>query len=225
MWIFLWVVLSLFVLGVFAWSMFILQEQKKAWYNFAKKTGLTYKAGKFTDAPIVTGMVKQHKVTFFTDSLRTQDIRGRRFVTTIEIEMGSGMATTAVLATPDYSDFLAPLQFPQTYQPAGPWNAAYIVKTRNKDVLASYLTPERAKIINSLFSTKGLSSIFFFDPQDSILRIETPDPLRQADRLENLARRVYLVADGLTLTPQEKQAAGLADQPADMKAAPGEAQK
>jgi hypothetical protein len=209
MWILLWLVLSVFVLGVFVWSMAILQQQKKAWYAFAKKAGLTYRAGKYTDAPVVTGMVKQFKVTFFTDSLRTKDVRGRRFITTIEVEMGDGMPTMAVLATKDYADFLAPLRLPQTYEPPGTtWGKDFVVRAKSRDFLAAYLTPERVKVLAGLFSMKNSSSIFFFDQLDSILRIETPDPLRDAGKMEKIFRRILTVAEGLVLTAEEKKAFG-----------------
>ena len=205
MWFFLWLVLSVFVMGFFLWSMAILQQQKKAWYFFAKKMGFTYKAGKYTDSPVVTGVVKHYKVTFFTDSLRANDIRGRRFVTTIEIEMGGGMPATSVLATKDFGDYLAPLRNTETYQPPGPWDKSYIVKTKSKEALARYLTPERVKILSGIFSIKNSAGLFFFDSRDCILRIETPDPLRDAERMEKMARRLFTAVDGLALSAAEKR--------------------
>jgi len=154
MWIFLWVVLSIFVMGVFFWSMFILQQQKRAWFAFAKKSGLKYEAGAYTDPPVISGIVKGYKVTFFTDSLRTQDVRGRRFVTTIEVEMGDGMPTVAALATQDFADFLSPLRLPLSWQPPGEdWQKNYIIKTRSTDRLVRYLTKARLKVLSDLYFT------------------------------------------------------------------------
>ena len=220
MWLFLWLVLSVFVMGFFLWTMAILQQQKKAWYFFAKKMGFTYKAGKYTDSPIVTGMYNNYKATFFTDSLRVNDIRGRRFVTTIEIELGAGMPTTAVLATKDFNDYLAPLRNTQTYQPPGTWDKSYIVKTKNKEILVRYLTPERVKILSGLFSIKNAASLFFFDPQDCILRIETPDPIRDAERMEKMIRRLFTAVDGLALTPTERRQFAIEALPPDPAATP-----
>ncbi len=191
MWFFLWLVLSVFVMGFFLWTMAILQQQKKAWYFFAKKMNFTYKAGKYTDSPVVTGVVKHYKVTLFTDSLRVNDIRGRRFVTAIEIETEGGLPATSVLATKDFGDYLAPLRNTETYQPPGTWDKNYIVKTKSKDVLARYLTPERVKILSGLFSIKNSASLFFLDAKDCILRIETPDPLRDTERMEKMIRRPF----------------------------------
>jgi hypothetical protein len=223
MWFFLWLVMSVFVMGFFLWSMAILQQQKKAWYFFAKRMGFTYKAGKYTDSPIVTGLVKHYKVTFFTDSLRINDVRGRRFVTTIEIELGSGMPATTVLATKDFNDYLAPLRDTETYRPPGNWDQSYIVKTRNKEALARYMTPERVKILSGIFSIKNSASLFFFDRQDCILRIETPDPIRDAARMEKMARRLFTAVDGLALSAAElRQFAmeALPPEPADPVQAP-----
>jgi len=206
MWIFLWVVLSIFVMGVFFWSMFILQQQKRAWFAFAKKSGLKYEAGAYTDPPVVSGIVKGYKVTFFTDSLRTQDVRGRRFVTTIEVEIGDGMPTVAALATQDFADFLSPLRLPLSWQPPGEdWQKNYIIKTRSTDRLVRYLTKARLKVLSDLFSMKNAATLFFFDEQACILRIETPDPLRDPDRMERIAKRVYSAVDVLLLAPEERR--------------------
>ncbi len=206
MWIFLWVVLSMFVMGVFFWSMFILQQQKRAWFAFAKKSGLKYEAGAYTDPPVVSGMVKGYKITFFTDSLRTQDVRGRRFVTTIEIEMGDGMPTVAALATQDYAEFLSPLRLPLSWQPPGEeWQKNYIIKTRSIDRLTRYLTKARLKVLSDLFAMKNAATLYFFDEQTCILRIETPDPLRDPDRMERIAKRIYSAVDTLLLTPEERR--------------------
>jgi hypothetical protein len=206
MWIFLWVVLSMFVMGVFLWSMIILQQQKRAWFAFAKRTGLNYQAGAYTDPPVVSGMVKGYKVTFFTDSLRTQDVRGRRFVTTIEVEMGDGMPTVAALATQDYAEFLSPLRLPLSWQPPGEdWKKNYIIKTRSTDRLVRYLTAERLKVLNGLFTTKNAATLFFFDEQACILRIETSDPLRDADKMERISKRIFSAVDVLLLTPEERR--------------------
>lgn len=206
MWIFLWVVLSIFVMGVFFWSMIILQQQKRSWFAFAKKSGLNYQAGAFTDPPVVSGMVNGYKVTFFTDSLRTQDVRGRRFVTTIEVEMGDGMPTVAAIATQDYAEFLAPLRLPLSWQPPGEeWQKNYIIKTRSTDRLVRYLTAERLKVLSGLFTMKNSATLFFFDEQASILRIETPDPLRDSEKMERIAKRVFSAVDVLLLTPEERR--------------------
>ena len=215
MWFFLWLVLSVFVMGFFLWTMAILQQQKKAWYFFAKKMGFTYKAGKYTDSPVVTGMYNNYKVSLFTDSLRVNDIRGRRFITAIEIETEGGFPATSVLATKDYTDYLAPLRNTVAYQPPGTWDKSYIVKTRNRDVLARYLTPERVKILSGLFTIKNAASLFFLDTKDCILRIETPDPLRDTERMEKMIRRLFTALDGLVLSATEKRQFAIDALPSD----------
>jgi hypothetical protein len=206
MWIFLWIVLSAIVLGIFFWNTAILQQQKKAWAAFAKKMNLVYTPGRFTAPPTITGLVKNYKVSFYTDALPTNDARGQRYITAIEIEMGPGMTTTAALATKEYNAFLAPLSMVQIYTPTVEgWNPENIVKTKDSELLARYLTPERLKTIQTLFSMKGAATLLFFDEQEAVLRIQTTDPLRNAERMEKIARRLFSAADILSPAAEEKQ--------------------
>ena len=196
MWIFLWFLLSAFVIGVSGWSLSILQQQKKAWQEFAKKNNLAYVAGGLTGSPSVSGRLKNHQISLYTDTQQTSDVRGQRFVIVIEVVLGPGMPTGAAIATKEYRDFLASLKMNETYLPqiAG-WSPEYIVKTRSREALSRYLTDERAAILHSLFVMKNSMVLFFFDEIEGVLRIETGDPLRNAAHLCRRADGIVLAAD------------------------------
>lgn len=203
--IILWLTLSAFIVGVFVWSTSILFQQKKAWKDYAKKAGLNYKPGKTMESPNLGGLMKGRKVGLFSAPQAIPGRRGERFVTVIEVEMGPGMPTAAAIATKEYADMVAPLKLPAVVEPESKdWDKTYIVKTRDGKVLKAYLTPERCKVLHGVFSMRNSIALFFFDEEDSILRIETPDPLRDAAHLEKIMKRVMAVADRLELTPEER---------------------
>jgi hypothetical protein len=198
MWIFIWVLFSAFILGVFAWSTAILFQQKRAWQAFATKNGMTYVPGKFLGSPAVTGQRGGYGLSFFTDNQKTADVRGQRFVTVIEAQLKTPMPAPAALSTKEYGEFIGSLNLPDTYEPSMPeWNKSNVIRTRNLEGLKSYLTDERLKTLQSLFSMRNAIVLFFFDEHEAVLRIETADPLRDAVHMEKIARRIIDAMDKL----------------------------
>jgi len=230
MWVIVWIVISAIILGVFGWSVKILQEQKKAWEAFAKKAGLNYTAGKFMEPPVVSGIKDGRKITFYTDVQQTNDIRGQRFITAIEVEFGTGLPATAAIATKEYANFVSALRLEETWRPqeGADWDAGYIVKTENKYDLDKYMTPERMRILKSIFSKGNSMALFFFHDREAILRIETSDPLRNADRMEKICQGVLHAAKGLAPTDEEmkivrRKRGGPAENPPQAQAESGSA--
>lgn len=206
MWIALWFVLSAFVMGVFVWSLRILIQQKRAWAAYAKKRGYEYIGGKMMDPPAVVATVNGMRLSLYTDIQRTNDVRAQRYVTIIEIVLGSGMPTGAAIATKELRPFIDSLNFTDSHTPPDfpEWSPSYIVKTRDTKKLAAYLTQNRLAVLHSLFSMKNSMALFFFDEEECVLRIETPDPLRNVEHLEKIVRRIVDAVEKLRLTEQEK---------------------
>lgn len=206
MWIAVWAVLSAFVLGVFAWSIKVLGQQKRSWKAYAQKHNLTYQPGKFMQSPVMTGILQGRQVGFYTDAQSTNDMRGQRLVTVIEIELGKGMPVGAAIATKEYVGFLTGMKLDKTYKPAASeWDDSYIIKTDNPAALEKYLTPERVKVLHSLFSMRNITALFFFDNLDAVLRIETTDPLRNPDKMEKIIERLMKAMDILDATGASAQ--------------------
>lgn len=200
----IWFVLSAFVLAVYGWSMKILFEQKEAWKKFAEKHKLDYKSEKLTAPPYLTGRYKDHRLYAYSGVQVTTDVSGQRFVTIIEIELGKGIPVAGAVGTENLGRFILGLNFEQEYVPNSEyWDTAYTLKTRNAAVLKKYLTEKRLQALQNLFKMKNASVLFFFDDVESVLRIETPDPLRNADRMEKIFDRIYKALDVLIVTDQE----------------------
>lgn len=204
----LWAVASAFVIGVTVWSLRILFQQKKAWASFAKKHGLSYEKSKFMESPRVGGFFGGRKVALYGTSRPTADARRQRFVTVIEVEMGPGTPAAAAFGTAEFSDFLESLIFKQPYRPEGvDWKEGWRVVAAEADALKAYMTPARIKALHNVFSMSGAAVLFFFDDFDSVLRVETSDPLRSEEKVDKIIRQFVKVADILAPTNEEKSRA------------------
>lgn len=202
----LWLVLSAFVLIVYGWSIRVLFQQKAAWKKFSEKNKLEYEPGRLVESPRITGRYKNHRFYLYTGVQTTPDVRGQRFVTILEVELGKGVPVAGVLGTANMETFIVNLNFSQEYTPNNKhWDDSYSMKTRNASVLRRYLTDERFEVINKLFSMKNSDVLLFFDDVDSVLRVETSDPLRDADRLEKILTRILGYLEVLRVTDKEFQ--------------------
>lgn len=211
MWIFIWLLLSVFVIGIFLWSIRILYEQKRAWRAFATKMKLDYKPGRLTEAPTITGMIRNHRVSFFSGAQKTTDMRSERFVTVIEIELGKGMPTGGAVATKDYEAFLQGLAMNETFMPDNPeWDPGYLIRARNGEALRAWLTLDRQQALKTVFNMKNAIVLFLFDELECVLRIETSDPLRKAEHMEKIMKK--LLAIGARLSPEPQPAPPAEDQ-------------
>ena len=128
MWLYIWIVLSLFVLISFGWSLFVLYQQKHSWRQFAGKRKFEYDHGKVMESPSMKGFINDYVVNIYTGRQQTADARGQRQVTVIEIEMGGGLPTTAAISTKDYTAFIANMIMSDSYKPDyKDWDSDYIV--------------------------------------------------------------------------------------------------
>lgn len=200
----IWFVLSAFVLSVYGWSLRILFQQKAAWKSFAEKNKIEYRAEKVTTPPYISGRYKGYRLYAYTGIQTTSDISGQRFVTIIEIEMGRGIPVPGAVGTKNLGSFILGLNFEQEYVPNSKyWKTDYVLKTRNLAVMKSYMTEKRLKALHTLFSMKNSSVLYFFDDLESVLRIETSDPMRDPVRMEKILERIYAMLEELKLPDAE----------------------
>lgn len=209
MWIALWAVASAIILGITAWSFAILQQQKRAWKAFATRHKLEYIPGKTMASPTMRGRVGDHFLSFFTGQEQTNDARGQRFVTIIEIDLRCGLPTAAAIGTAQTRTFVNALRLEFDFVPPpgteDVWSPDYVGRTRSADKLKAYMTRERMAVLHSLFQMKNAVVLFFFDELDSLIRIETNDPLRDDKKIEKIVNR--LLADLGKLAPTDEERA------------------
>lgn len=206
MWIFIWFLLSSFVLGVFAWSLRILFQQKAAWKAYAKKMNLTYQDGpRFLSSPVLSGSLGPYGFGLYTEEQRTNDTRGQRFSTILEIALRHGLPVMGAMGTQTVIPIIQSLRLDQSVVPQDKdWDPSWMIRTRHAGMVEKYLTPQRLEIIKKIFRMKVLSAFFIFDEQDAVLRIETADPLNDSQRLEKIVKGLIQHAEGLIVKNEER---------------------
>jgi len=200
----IWLVFSAFILSIYAWSLRVLFQQKKAWKEFAKKYDMEYRPGRLTEPPYITGNYKKHRIFLYTSIQITEGVRGQRFVTTIEIELGQGLPVPAALGTKDVGYLILGLRFNMEFVPdSDHWKSSYVLRTTNTAMLHKYLTEERLETLDRLFTMNNAAVLFFFDPVEAVLRIETSDPLKKSEKIEKILDRILHDMKKLKITAKE----------------------
>lgn len=212
MWIAIWALIAIFVFGASIWSYRILMQQKKCWSAFGKKYNMEYQAGKLMDSPSLKGKIDGRTVLLYTDVQQTPDMRGQRYVTTIELELGEGVPASIAVGTSGLAGFINDLALKKDFVPDhADWKkgteeeAGYLMRTRNLSKLKAYMTAERIDVLVKLFKMKNSQILFFCDEVDGVLRIETSDPMRNLERMEKIVKR--LVRDLNVLAPNSDERA------------------
>lgn len=206
MWLAIWGCFAAFIVAFVGWTLVVLMQQKRAWANFAKKNKLKYTPGSFMGSPTVTGEMGKWNFSLYAGVQQTDDIRGQRFVSVIEFQLGRGMPTGAAIATKEFAGFINGLVFDKDFRPAlAEWDKSYIARTRSVNSLGAYMTKERTQLLHSLFGLKNSAALFFFDEIEAVLRIETTDPLRNEEHLSKIVNRIMNAVERLSPTDEEKK--------------------
>ncbi len=190
-WFLIWVFLAVFITGIFLWSMQILFRQKRSWTEFAKRNQLQILTPAVFRSPMLSGTIKNIPFRLFSEEQSTEDQRGRRFRTILQFEVGP-MPVEAILATKSYHNFANGLvDLTETYIPDFPgWDTSILIKTSNIALLKLYLTEERLRTLQALLTIKTFNAFYLFDRTTGYLRLETPDPFTDLQKLERMTSKV-----------------------------------
>lgn len=194
-WVVVWMVLSAILLYFTAWTILVLQKQKKGWYAFAKKYKLRYQPNSFLESPSMSGVIDEHTVGIFVGIHASEDARRARKLSAIEITMENRLPTDGAVATSDMVYVVDGLNFKSEIKPQHPdWSDEYVAATNNKSVLQSYLTPERLDHLMKLAKIKNGAVIFIFRGDVMLLRFDTPEPLEKPQMLDKLVKQMIEAA-------------------------------
>ncbi len=207
MWIFLWIVISSILIGATLWSLQILLRQKAAWEVFAKARNFTFKRGTFMGPAEMSGVIGDYKLFFFTAERRSEDSRTRRFVTAIELSLVEGIIDGGAAGTKEMLPFMQSLDKIKPYTIKDPeWKADHFVFMKHDAVGNAYLTPERMETIVNLLNTRNADVLLLFTDKELFLRVETTDPMQDADKIEKIVKRLMGLCDKLRITPEQRKA-------------------
>ncbi len=204
-WIFVWFVLSAILIGATVWSLQILLRQKKAWAAFAKKHNFAFQKGTFMGPAEMSGSIGEYKIGFFTAERMTLDVRGKRYVSVIEVQLLEGLIDGGVAGTKEMQAFMNTLAQLQPY-PVNKqgWNPEHTIHVRDKAVADAYFTPERLDAFEQVLKTRGADVIIVFNHEEFVIRMETSDPMMDPAKIEKVVSRQMALANKMRITPQQR---------------------
>lgn len=205
MWILLWLVLSSILIGASVWSFVILQRQKKAWEKYAKDKKFAFNRGTMMGAAEMNGVIGDYKLSFFTAERQGIDVRTRRYVTVVEVDLIDGLVDGGVMGTQEMLPFMQSLDklHPYKINIAG-WEQGHYAFMKDDNVAEAFLTPERLDIFMQILKTRNADTIVIFNDKEVVIRLETSDPMQNADNIDKIVKRMIGLCDKLRLTPDQK---------------------
>lgn len=191
LWIFLWIVLAVFVVGIFFWSTEILLKQKKCWKAFTKKHSLVYESAAFLQSGAVSGQMGPFEVFLYSEEQITNDVSRRRFRTVLLIHFLDKFPASGVVGTPIHRPFIEGLNLPEVHKPdMQGWDGALPFYTRSNTNLKAFMTPQRYQALQKLLSIKDTEAFWIFDEVEAYFRFETADPMTDLDALERRVKAI-----------------------------------
>lgn len=205
-WLALWVVISVTLIGFLLWSLYVLFQQKSVWKKFAEKNKLRYKANAMMESPSMDGAFNEYKISFFTSEHANPDLRGFRKMTAVEIGLQTSMPIDGGVASGGMVPLIRELALKSEIQPKHEkWNKSFIAAGENRYVLEAYLTKERLDVLLKLMRIKNGWVIFIFRQGRMLLRLDTPNPLASADSLQKVVDLMLKAASVLEVDPEESK--------------------
>jgi hypothetical protein len=217
-WFFIWLSVSLLLLGFSAWTFYIVLQQKKAWREFSKKNKLRYRKTSFMNSPKINGLYKDFALGIFTSEHQSGDGRATRKMTAIEIEMKSRLPVSGAIGSGGMVPIIQSLDFPEEFKPdTKDWSQEYIIRCDQTKILKEYLNPQRIEALDRFMKRKNIWLIYLFKPQGTILRIDTPEPLERLNKLEKTVDELIELARLLELQKEESSKLSMLKTQKEMK--------
>ncbi len=208
MWIFIWFLLSAILIGASVWSYNILMRQKKAWEIFAKARNFTFVKGTSMGPAEMSGVIGDYKLAFFTAERQDNDIRNKRYLTVVEFDLVEGLFNGGVAGTKEMLPFMQSLVKLKPYTvDLSFWDKAdHFMFMQNEAASKAYLTPERLETINTILKTRNADCVVIFNDQQIVIRLETTDPMQDAEKIDKIVKRIMALCDKLRIAPEERKA-------------------
>lgn len=203
-WFFIWLLISLSLVGFSIWTFVILMRQKKSWRDFAKKHKLRYRNASLMTSPKVHGVYKDYPISVFTGAHEAERGASNRQMTAIEVELNSRMPIAGAFASGGMVGIVQELDYSDEFVPAFDfWDSEHIIRVDDKYIIGQFLTDDRAKALCDLMDDKKLWVIFIFKDSDTILRIDTPEPFDNLEKLTKIIDQMIEIAQKLELKKGE----------------------
>ncbi len=195
-----WLSISVFLLGFWFWTIYILIRQRRAWKFYAEKKKLRYDSNGFYEGISLNGAVDGYKIAIFTSEHSELDARSQRRLSAIEINLHSSLDTYGGIASGGMVKFVETLDMNKEFKPTlKGWDDSYIVRTSNIDYMRKYLSDDRVQKLIELMKEDKLWVVLIFADGQGLLRIDTPLAIDTPKKMDELVKKMIAVARILEL--------------------------
>lgn len=192
MWLFLWFILSVVILGTTMWSTIILVQQKQAWKEYAQKKGLVFTANKFLEPCSMEGVIDSiYQLSFFTATQVKEDSRKNRQITVMQVNVENAFTQPIAMGTTEMHLFIQSLEETKAFKIENEsWSKDYLVRVNNSESAENYLTNERLKILDGILKMPNADILIVLNEKEGIFRFETSNPLKDAKQIDSIITKL-----------------------------------
>lgn len=198
MWLFLWILFVLTIIGIFAWSFHVIHEQKRAWQAFAVKYHLQYIKGALFQPPAITGQLKDRMVNIYVQQ-NTQSEQGRKSATMIEVFLTKIPVSVALVASQGFGDLAAQAQLPEPFNVEdSDWPKNIIARAPDDRMAQIWFSAHknRVRAIQKLMKIPN-DTAFVITEDNAFVVFRTPEPLSDPRLLNKIIIELFEVASML----------------------------
>ncbi len=202
--IIIWLSISLFLLVFWGWTLFVVIRQKQAWKLYAGKRAMRYHNMGMFSTPMVSGAVDGYGVSLFASEHSELDERSQRRLTAIEISLQSDYPFVCAVASGGMVSVVDAFDIRHEYKPQTKgWDNSYILRSSDMKMGRAYFTDDRLEKIVDLMKTNKAWVILAIVQDRGILRLDTPYPIDNPKELDELIKKMIVVAKALELNKGE----------------------
>ena len=189
---------------VTGWSTYILVQQKQAWKSFAEKNKIKFRSGKFFAPCEMDGMIDGFMVSFFTGTQQNPEARKNKQLTVLEITDPSAFVDGVALGSEEMKAFIELINTLTWHKIDNKdWKKQNLVASRHKKSVDKFLTEKRIKILDELLNFPSSDVIIILDDDQGVFRFETSNPFTDADKLEEMLKKLFARIEKLRPSDEE----------------------
>ncbi len=203
---YIWLFISLFLLGFWLWTLYVVLQQKRAWKIFAEKRKMRYSETGMFSTPIVSGAIDTYGVSLFASEHSELDERSYKRLTAIEISLQSDFPFSCAVASGGMVSVVDSFYIRHEFKPTVKgWDNSYILRASDLEIAKNYFSDERLKKLLKLMSIDKAWVILAIVGDRGILRLDTPYPIDNPKELDKLIKQMISVAKALEMKKGEEK--------------------
>ncbi|MCK5385507.1 MAG: hypothetical protein KAJ29_07990 [Alphaproteobacteria bacterium] len=203
---YIWLFISLFLLGFWGWTLLIVTQQKRAWKVFAEKRKMRYHNTGMFSTPMVSGAIDSYGVSLFASEHSELDARSQRRLTVIEVSLQSDFPFSCAVASGGMVSVVDAFDIRHEYKPQiKGWDNSYVLRTSDLQMVQNYFTDERMQKILDLMKIEKAWIILIVFEDRGILRLDTPYPIDNPSELDKLIKQMIDAARAMEMKKGESK--------------------